>query len=512
MGFGRDLLMASLFGNSIAADVFLFAYRFPALLRTLLIEEGFQAAFIPIYTELAPTKLTERQTTQQSIAQQEFTATILGAIITVTLIILLPIMIFMPEIMQLLAPDFKQRDQAFELLIILTRILFGYFLFLSISAVFINLLQAHQRFIAAAIMPIILSTILVGALILIALFPQHPWIHYWQDSIIWLALAVLLAGILQVIFIISATRLAALRFKFTFSKMMRPLLLRFLQKMLPVLLAKSTVQLNFLINQLLIVATVSGALSTFYYAERMMHLPIGIFIIAITTVLLPHLTTHIHQNNPEASLDAKNRAFIWAFFLSMPAMLAFMLLNQPLMLTLFQRGAFSVDAALKSALILLLFAPSIPFIGMLKIQTTILFAHQDTKTPMLVTLWGAGLNIILAITFIKLMSYPGAALASTLSLITQSFVFMFILHRRKLYILSPMLCKNFCKITLACIVMAGILFTLSPNIQLWIEYSFPMRFFTLLALIFIGFLAYMVTIILLGMFTFTDLKNFSKKT
>ena len=144
-GFVRDILMANLFGNSVAADAFLFAYRFPAMLRTLLIEEGFQAAFIPIYIGLKPNEA------------RQFSGIVLIAMLILCLVLLVPSLILMPELMGLIASDFKQRDDSFGLLVLLARILFCYFFFLLICAVFVNLLQSHKKFIATASLPLFVS-------------------------------------------------------------------------------------------------------------------------------------------------------------------------------------------------------------------------------------------------------------------------------------------------------------------------------------------------------------------
>ena len=113
---------------------------------------------------------------------------------------------------------------------------------------------------------------------------------------------------------------------FAISPMMLKLLGRFFKKMLPVMLGKSSVQITFLINQILIIGTGAGALATFYYAERMLHLPIGIFIIAITTVLLPYLSHQLQQDETQARISAQHHAMTAALLLTMPAMIAFIIL------------------------------------------------------------------------------------------------------------------------------------------------------------------------------------------
>ena len=500
MGFGRDLLLAGLFGNSVVADAFLFAYRFPALFRTLLIEEGFQAAFIPLYGA---------QEGQR--AKAEFAGAILVTMFAISLAIYLPTVIFMNEIMAFLAPDFQQRDNAFPLLVLLARILFSYLLFLTISAIFVNLLQANRRFIASGALPLFLNGTLIVTMLLIAIFPEHQWVNLFHQEIIWLAIAVLLAGFIQVIFIIHAAQRAKLKLTIPLARAAYHPIGRFLRKILPIIIAKSSVQINFLINQLLIIGTVSGALATFYYAERMMHLPVGIFIIAITTVLLPDITAHIQSNQHRARLDAENRAFIGALLLSVPIMVGFIMLSAPIMLALFQRGAFDENAALASAQVLQLLAIGIPFIGIVKIQTIILFAHQNTKTPMQITIIGAVVNVTFALIFIHFFSYFGAALASSLSLIVQALLSLMILQRRNLYRIDKNLLMVIGKIILASLLMGLMLYLIMPTIQTFIDFDTKARLGILALLIFSGIFFYIGAILLMRIIKISDIQNFIRR-
>ncbi len=494
-GFGRDILMANLFGNSLAADAFLFAYRFPAMLRTLLIEEGFQAAFIPLYI-----KLDEKQA-------KHFTATVLVAMLILCVVLLVPALIFMPELMGLMASGFKERGNSFELLVLLARILFCYFAFLLISAVFVNLLQSHKKFIATASLPLFISIGLIISMLLIVIYPAHPWVLAPVDKIVWLAVAVIIAGFFQMLFIIGVAMRAKLTLNFAYEPAMMPLLGQFFKKMLPVMLGKSSVQITFLINQILIIGTGAGALSTFYYAERMMHLPIGIFIIAIATVLLPYLSHQLQHHHERERISAQHYAMTAALLLTMPAMIAFMVLAPIIMLTLFQHGAFGVEAARISANVLICLAPGLPAIALIKIQTTILFAHHDTKTPFIVTVVGAIFNVVLAIILIKHLSYLGVAIASTLSLSLQSIALIIILMKKRLYIFEMIMIKNIIKIIIACIIMAGTLWALLPQQNYLIDADFSNRFVWLLALVFSGGIIYMMAILLLRVFTMKEIKH-----
>ena len=498
-GFMRDILMANLFGNSVAADAFLFAYRFPAMLRTLLIEEGFQAAFIPIYVGL-----------KQQEAKQ-FSGIVLIAMLVLCLMLLTPSLIFMPELMGLMASDFKQRGNSFDLLVLLARILFCYFFFLLICAVFVNLLQSHKKFIATASLPLFVSSALIISMSLIALFPTHSLIVAPQNEVIWLAIAVIIAGFMQMLFIIGTAMRASLMPSFAINPKMLCLLGKFFKKMLPVMLGKSSVQITFLINQILIIGTGAGALATFYYAERMLHLPIGIFIIAITTVLLPYLSHQLQQTQTQARINAQHYAMTAALLLTMPAMIAFIILAPIIMLTLFWHGAFTAAAATDSAKVLMILAASLPAIALVKIQTTILFAHHDTRTPFIITIIGAFFNVLLAIFLIKKYSFFGAALASTLSLNGQAIIMIYILIKRRLYLFQAIMMRNIAKIVTACTAMSAILLILSPSQAVILNNGFSYRFFWLIALILPGGITYIGVILLLRVFSLTEIKMLLKK-
>ena len=497
-GFIRDIMLASIFGNSLASDAFLFAYRFPAMLRTLLIEEGFQAAFVPIYIQL------NQNNRQQA---QQFAGGVLLAMLVLAVALLVPSLIYMPELMGLLAPEFKQRADSFPLLVLLARILFCYFAFLLVSAVFVNLLQAHKKFAMAASLPLFVSTMLIATLFFVGQFPDHPWLNYPPNSIVWLAIAVLSAGLLQTICIVGVALKHQLGVRFYMNRKVFASLMRFFGKMLPVMLGKSSVQISFLINQILIIGTSAGALSVFYYAERMIHLPIGIFVIAIATVLLPYLSHQLQQAQLEEKILAQHQAVTAALLLTVPAMCAFIILAPLIMLTLFQRGAFSIEAALASAQILILLSPGLPAIAMIKIQTTILFAHSDTMTPFLVTIISAIINIILAITLIDYFGFLGVAIASSITLGLQAIMLGLILLKKRLYLFDRTIMLNIVKIIIACLLMSMTLYLTLPSTARLIEYGFSQRFFALCWLILLGGIIYIVAVLMLRILRLNDIRQ-----
>ena len=163
-GFIRDIVLASLLGAGLAADAFVVAQRLPNHFRAIFGEGAFNAAFVPSYARILA---------QQGQSEAHRFASHLLRILTLSLIAITALaMIFMPEVVQLLAPGFSANPEKFTLAVNLTRITFPYLLFISLVTLFSGILNAHDRFASAAFAPVLLNVSIIIALLSSVYFPD----------------------------------------------------------------------------------------------------------------------------------------------------------------------------------------------------------------------------------------------------------------------------------------------------------------------------------------------------
>ena len=285
LGYLRDLLIAVYLGSGPIADAFFVAFRIPNTFRRLFSEGTFNAAFVPSYSsELVLGK----------IRSQNFANKIFNLLLISLLIIVLIIEILMPSFVFVIAPGFSGDTDKLDLTISLTRIMFPFLLFVSLSSFFSAILNSHNKFAVASAAPIILNIFLI----LVLLFQS-----YLNDQlVIYLSYAVTCAGIVQLIFLLFFIR------KFYFPKITLNFKIDkkvklFFNKLLPSIFSSGVTQINILVGTI-IASFQASAVSYLYYADRIYQINLAIAGIAIGTVLLPNLSKYIQSRNKK-----KNRFY-----------------------------------------------------------------------------------------------------------------------------------------------------------------------------------------------------------
>ena len=274
LGLVRDMVIAGLFGSGLAADAFFVAFRIPNLLRRLFAEGSLTIAFIPVFTEYLTLK-----SKKDAFELARVVLTILSILLAgVTLLGIL----FSPWIVRIQAFGFGGSGVKYDLTVLLTRIMFPYIFFISIVAFFMGVLNSLRRFAAPAAAPILLNAGIIGAAFLISPRCEAP--------IVGIAIGVLIGGVLQVGLQIPW----AVREGFTLLPKWdpnHPALKRIGMLMLPAIFGSAVYQVNQFIGTLLATFLPEGSVSWFYYADRVVQFPLGIFAIAISTAALPSLAS-----------------------------------------------------------------------------------------------------------------------------------------------------------------------------------------------------------------------------
>jgi len=437
--------------------------------------------FVPVLTE---------QEQHRSIAEiRLFISYILGTLSTVLLIITLLAILFAPHIIKLFAPGFGYHRSRYLLATHMLRLTFPYILFISLTAVFAAILNTKHIFAIPACTPIIMNICLIFFAYWIAPHLSIP--------IIALSWGVLCAGILQFIFLMpfvyqqKRLTLPRLNFKNHYVKQV-------LKLMLPALFASSISQVNLLIDNVFTSFLAMGSISWLYYSERLMMFPLGVFGVAIATVILPHLSKHqasAHQHQFNLTLDWALRLLL---LVGCPATIGLLILSIPIVSTLFQYQAFSAHDVLMTQQSLIAFSLGLPAFMTTKILATGFYANKNVKTPAKIAIIAMISNIFLNILFIFPLKHAGVALATSSSGIINNILLWYLLRRKKIYCPQKGWLIDILRLMIANTLLAIILWLAKSPTSIWIEQSGCWRITHLMMLMSTGILCYGIILWLLG--------------
>ena len=395
-GFARDIILAAVLGAGPVADAFFVALRLPNHFRAIFAEGAFNAAFVPAYARIREQGGPERA---GLFADRIFT------ILLASQIVLLGVaLIFTPAVIDVLAPGFANDPQRYALAVELTRITFPYLLLITVVTFYGGMLNALQRFAAAAAAPILLNLSMIVALLVAIYFPTPGHAAAW---------GVLVSGVLQALLVggdaFRANVLARLR---------RPRLdadiKQFFRALGPATLGSAGVQLALFADTVIASFLPAGALSALYYADRLNQLPIGVIGIAAGTVILPEMARRLATGDDAGAAHAQNRAFEFTLLMAIPCLAAFLIIPDLIMRALFVRGAFNDADALAAGQTLAAYAVGLlPFV-LIRSAVASFFARGDTATPVLAALIAAAVNIGFKVLLMGPLAQVGLALATSI--------------------------------------------------------------------------------------------------
>jgi len=397
-GLVRDMVFAGLIGAGagIAADAFYVAFRIPNFLRRIFGEGAFSQAFVPV--------MTEYKTRHPLEEVREFVDRMAGIFGLLLFGVTLIGVLAAPFIVYALAPGFS--GEKFDLTVAMLRITFPYILFISLVGMAAGMLNTYGRFAAAAFTPVLLNLSMIGSALWLAPHLGNP--------VMGLAWGVFIAGVVQLLF--------QLPFLARLGLLPRPSLkrghdgvARVFRLMMPAIFGVSVAQINTLVNTMLASFLVTGSVSWLYYSDRLMEFPLGVFGIALATVILPSLS-HQHTNGEKGEFSRLlDWALRWAFLIGVPATVALMLLATPLLVTFFHYGVFGEQDVRMSAQALVAFAAGLLGFILVKVLAPGFYAQQNTKTPVRIGMIAMGVNIVLSVALVFALKHVGLALAISLA-------------------------------------------------------------------------------------------------
>jgi len=398
LGYLRDAVIAWYFGAGHSTDAFIAAFRIPNLLRRLFGEGAIGNAFIPVLTDY----LTEEG--QDEGLRLARSALLVMSILLVVLSILG--ILLAPVIVKVIAPGFFESPGKIPLTITLTRIMFPYIFFIGLVALCMGILNAFGHFAAPALAPVLLNLAMICAVIFICPYLSNP--------VTGLAIGVIIGGVLQLGLQLPFMIRKGL-FLRTKSKIFHPGLKKIAALMPPIIFGGAVYQINVLVGGLLASLLKEGSVSYLYFADRLVQFPLGIFAIAAATAVLPSLSRQAAINDLDALKDTFGHAVRLIIFLTIPSMVGLIILREPIVALLFQRGEFSSHATQLTARALLYYAMGLGAFSAVKIVAATFFALKDTRTPMIMALVSILANLVLGIILMRPMAHGGLALATSLA-------------------------------------------------------------------------------------------------
>ena len=392
-GFARDVMMAAIVGAGPVTDAFVVAFRLPNHFRAIFGEGAFNAAFIPGYGRI--------HETQGEEPARAFADRIFTLMLAVQLVLLAGAFLAMPAFVSVLAPGLP--SETFGLAVELTRITFPYLLLITLVTLISAVLNAHDRFWAAAAAPILLNLSMIATLAVVYLFPTAGHAA---------AYGVAISGALQLALVWANAERAGLA-----PRLARPVrnaeLGSFFRRLGPAVVGSAGIQVAMFADTIIASVLPAGALSSLYYAERLYQLPLGVVGIAAGTVLLPTMSRLVAAGDAPAAHRAQNRAIGLTLALAAPCAAAFLIVPDLIMSALFRRGAFDAAAASRAGGVLAAYAVGLPAAVIIRSVTASFYSRGDTATPLWASLTGYGVNILLKVVLIGRFGVAGLALATS---------------------------------------------------------------------------------------------------
>jgi len=511
-GFVRDIMIARLLGATALADIWVAAFRFPNLFRRIIAEGAFSAAFIPVYGKL--------HTKEGPDLAYHFTGNILSLMGLWVVIGIILCQLLMPYLIYLFTPGYSEnftnwimdgvsslidgtafptlpalgKDDKITLTVSLTILCLPYAGFMFLAALISALLNYHNKFMAAAFAPVLLNLTLISAMIIAIFLSFDP---LWA-----LGYGVVIAGLLQILWLFTALKKAGL--SLSFGKIEKDEHTQsFLSLFWPGLISGGVTQINILIGSI-IASFQAGAMAYLYYADRIYQLPLGVVGVTLGIVLLPSLVQNISKNETETAQNLILRTTEFAALLTLPASFALWFIPEDIIRLLFEYGAFQKEDTKNISPALMLYGLGLPAFILIKIYSPIFYAAHDTKTPMHFAIYSILLNILLSIILFPLMGFYAIVMGTILSAWQNAICLFVKAYKQNMIIFDRIFWKRLLKIVICCGIMIISIFSLQHFT------GHDHKALLAFSMIF-GILIYFASAIILAIFPKTSFKSFMKK-
>lgn len=482
LGLARDVVLANFFGASAGADAFFVAFKIPNFFRRLFAEGAFSQAFIPV--------LADYKQQNDLHAVKRLLGAVCGVLGLVLFVFTLMAVLGAPWVTALFAPGFLDEPEKYALASTMLQITFPYLLLISLTAFSGAVLNSYNNFAVPAFTPVLLNlSLIASALFLAPMFTQ---------PVIALAWGVFIAGAMQLFF--------QLPFLLKLGLLPRPNLdyghagvKRILALMLPAMFGVSVSQINLLLDTVLASFLQTGSVSWLYYSDRLVELPLGIFGIAIATVVLPSLSAKKAAGSEQAFSDTIDWALRTVLLIGVPATLALAVLAEPLITVLFHYGALTDFDVMQAAQSLRAYSAGLLAFMLVKVLAPGFFARQDMKTPVKIGVYAMLANMVFNLILIWPMQHAGLALATALSSWCNALCLLWVLKKQGIYKPGRAWWLFGFRLLLASAVMVSAVFALNEATDVWFSWGVFERVQHIALLVVVGIVSYFAVLPLTGM-------------
>ena len=507
MGLARDVVFARVIGADAFADVFFVAFKIPNFFRRLFAEGAFAQAFVPILGEY-------REKGSQA-AVKELVNRVTGTLGITLLGLTLIIIVASPVMAAIFAPKwFFDEPDKFAATADMLRITFPYLLFISMTGLAGGILNSYDRFAVPAFTPLLLNvTLITAALVAAPLFDQPAFALAW---------GVFAAGVVQLLF--------QLPFLQRIHMLPRPKVdwqdagvRKILALMGPAIFGVSVSQINLLLDTMLATFLPTGSVSWLYYSDRLAELPLGVFAVAIATVILPNLSRHHAADSQQAYSETLDWALKVVLIIAVPAAVALTLLAEPILVTLFYYGDVMTARDMSMAtLSLRAYAIGLVAFMLIKVLAPGFFARQDMRTPVRIGVIAMLSNMMLNLLFVVPLHYywqighVGLAAATSVSAFLNAGLLFIFLRKNGIYRPSGQWLKFAGRLIGSVALMVLVLMVIADwldvlNQSVWQQLPWWQRSGNIVGLCAAGFVAYAGCLMATG-FGIADMRGPAKAT
>ncbi|MDR3112373.1 MAG: murein biosynthesis integral membrane protein MurJ [Elusimicrobiota bacterium] len=415
LGYIRDMLVANFFGAGVFADAFYAAFRIPNLFRRIFGEGAFSAAFIPVFTEYIHTK--------GKSETQNFLNVVFSALVLVLVIASVLGIFFSPFLVKAIAWGFANNPEKMQLTVELTKLMFPFICFICLAAFLSAVLNVLHSFFLSAFAPSALSISEIFYMLSVAPFLIE------QNQIKGLAVSVIFGGFLHLLVQYPKLRFFGfhLKFKFNFN---HPALKKVFFLMVPSVLGLSVDQINSFIDTICGSFLESGSITSLYYSNRIMQLPLAIFGIALASVSLPTLSESYVQKDISSFKKSLNFSIRLSLFALLPSMLGLSAIGFEAVRLLFERGHFDISNSIMTSTALFYYSLGLPAYSASKIFANAFYAFQDTKTPVKMAAWSMIAHVFLCVVLMRPLGVGGLAFATSIASYLNTFLLIFYLNKK----------------------------------------------------------------------------------
>ncbi len=480
LGFVRDMIAAQIFGASASVDAFYIAFKIPNFMRTLFAEGSFSQAFVPV--------LSEYRQKREIDDVKNFINHIAGALGSVLLLVTIIGVLLTPVVIMITAPGLD--PLRFHYATDMLRVTFPYLMLISLTAFAGSILNAYGYFSVPAFTPALLNISLIAAALWLS-----PHFHVPVEAQAW---GVLIAGVVQLCF--QAPFLYRLGFfptpKVSFKD---PGVRRVLKLMLPAIFGASVNQISLLLNTVFASFLAVGSVTWLYYSDRLAYFPLGVFGVALATVVLPHLSRKHADQSPEHFRSALDWGLRLNVLIGLPASFVLLIFAGPIITTLFHYGKFNTHDVLMTRESCMAYAFGLLAFMLIKLLSSAFYARQDIKTPVKFAVITLVFNMIMNAVLIIPFKHAGLALATSLSAWLNVGLLYTGLYKRGVYRLQRGWGRYFMQLLTANAIIAVLLLYAGHDLNQWFQWHWPLRFMHLFFWMGLAILCYFVSLFGVGL-------------